>query len=309
MVNLQVLKIFRIPNLIIVAIIQSLLFFLILKPTLSTNGIIPLLSDMHFILLVMVTVIITASGYVINDLSDIETDRINKPERLFVGNIISFEGATRLYYAMVALGFVLATYLSIQIEKLTWLSLYPISILILWTYSKVLKKTAIIGNVLVSIYCAGVPGVLLFAEQSGINKLVHTESYKYCVWVFIAYMLFSFLTTLLRELIKDIEDLEGDKLTGIKTLPVIIGVNNSRHVAAVIHVSLIICIGLWCFWSYNLDFNYRLFGIILVIFIPSVYLLKLILQAQQKKDYSKISQTLKIIMFGGILLLPLYHTL
>jgi 4-hydroxybenzoate polyprenyltransferase len=110
-------RLIRIPNLVIVAVTQGILYFHILLPQFTKEGIQPILPFQQFLLFILVTLLVTAGGYIINDILDYETDMINKADSVIVKNRISLQSSTWLYFSFSALGFLLAIYLAFYIRK------------------------------------------------------------------------------------------------------------------------------------------------------------------------------------------------
>jgi len=225
---LSFLRLIRFPNLLIVILTQYLLEYLVLRPAIQDSSNSPLLDHFHFALLVFSTVIIAAGGYIINDIYDYKIDLINKPDQLIINKKISSKNAWIIYWSISIFGFLISLYLAFYVKNLPLVLIYPIAILLLFLYSKSLKKSVLVGNLIVALFCAFVPGIVLFAER---ETLMPSSEYKeYCltselisnpaIQSFFFYILFAFISTLYREVIKDIEDVEGDKKNGCKTLPV-----------------------------------------------------------------------------------------
>ena len=173
----SILKLIRLPNLIIVLLTQWFLHYYILHQNFQQEeGINSYLDDQSFYLLVLITLLITAGGYIMNDIVDYPLDIINKPKKVIVHKLISESLSYWLYFGTVLLGFVLALYLAFVTKNLHLLVLYPLAVLGLFIYSTHLKKSFLAGNLLVSFFCAGVAGIIWVAErdplqQFGTNRL------------------------------------------------------------------------------------------------------------------------------------------
>lgn len=302
-------RLIRFPNLLIVAFTQYLLEFLVLIPAFTTSDITPILDYPRFLLLVISTMLIAAGGYVINDIEDVEIDKINKPEKQIVSATISLRAAWIYYFALFAVGFFISLYLAVYIDNLPLLGIYPSAWLLLYLYSKYFKKMPLIGNIVVGIFCALVAGIVWFAERAAYFNLGEVDEYaQFKVYgVFLAYLFFAFFSTLYREIIKDIEDAEGDAEQDCKTLPIVAGVGAAKLITALVGLIFLTGVGCLAFyiWSVSSDTGRVLKLLFILIFLvsPTLYSLYLLKQGQEKKDYKRLSQLAKFLMLSGIFLL------
>lgn len=299
------LQFLRLPNLIIVALTQYLLYFLLLRPYFETYQIPLSLDAFHFFLLVLTTILIAASGYVINDILDYKIDQFNKPEKVFINNQISISRAWQLYYFIIGLGGVISIYLAIHVNQFPLFFIYPIAVFLLWAYSKYFKKGVLIGNIIVSVFCAFVAGIVLFAERKAFFLLnEQNEEIGFRVGLlFGGYLLFAFLSTMFREIIKDIEDIEGDRKMNCRTLPIISGIKVSKIIAfsfGIILFILIIFFNLWLFE--NNEFFGLLYSILGIVF-PLGFAFWKLKSAESQKQFHQLSQLSKFIMLSGLILL------
>lgn len=300
-------KFLRLPNLIIVGLTQYLLLYCLLMPFLEASQVSPTLDHLHFFLFVLDTVIITISGNIINDIEDYKIDLINRPDTVFVSKLISIPNAWKLYWTVVAAGFLLAFYLAFYVDKLPLVLIYPTAVAMLYFYSTSFKKLPVIGNLVVSIFCGGVAAIILFAEKDAYFQL-DDISQKSAWLAFSVYATFAFLTTMFREIVKDIEDMKGDAERGCKTLPIVAGKNIARTFAFINGFALLPLLGFitWKMYENESHAILWLYPIFLV-FIPMVYLLISLQKATQKKDYHQISTLMKGIMLTGLVYLPLFY--
>lgn len=301
------LKFLRLPNLIIVGLTQYLLLYCLLMPFLNLNGISPTLGHLHFFLFVLDTVIITLSGNIVNDIEDYEIDLINRPETVFVSKYISISNAWKLYGFAVLTGFLLALYLAFYIDKLPLVLIYPAAVALLYFYSTSFKKKPVIGNITVSIFCGGVAAIVLFAEKDAYLQL-DVETQQNAWLAFAAYAFFAYFTTMFREIVKDIEDMEGDAKRGCKTLPIVIGKQKTKIFAFIHGLALFPLLG-WISWNMYQTKSHFLLSLspILFVSIPMLYLLYLLIKADKKETFHSISTYIKGIMLMGLLYLPLFY--
>ena len=299
------LKLVRFPNLIIIIVIQYTLQYWILRPALLDAEINLLLTHNLFFLLVVSTVLIGATGYIINDIVDVEIDKVNKPHSMIVDRVISIKHAWQIYWSLVIIGFVISLYVAVRINNIPLVLIYPSAIALLALYSFILKRKVFIGNLVVALFSALVTGIILFAERASFADLKHAdlEGHQFISLVFFGYIFFSILTSIYREIVKDIEDVEGDKSIGCETLPTVFGTKPSKTIALVFALLTLLMI---CFWALKLIFaeSYlTLIGVGLFVTLPLIYSVIKLKQASKPTDYHHVSTCIKIVMAGGIICL------
>ena len=277
----QWMLLIRLPNLLIVMMGQLLTAFCLVKPYSSMQE---LLSDTGFLLLMFSTLLITAAGYIINDYYDVKIDLINRPERVMVGRILKRRVAL-LWHSMlnmiaVAIGFLLSYIIGL---------VQLIAAFCLWLYSNQLKRLPFIGNFMV----AGLTGMSIALVGIYFNHnqfLVNT------------YAFFAGGITLIREIIKDMEDMQGDATHGCLTLPIIWGLRKTKillymlsalFVASLMYMALVLQMPrlIWYFMALSPVFIW---------FIYKLY------RADTVRAYGFLSQYLKIMMLTGILSMVLF---
>jgi 4-hydroxybenzoate polyprenyltransferase len=285
------IKIIRPINLIIVGITQYLLYYGIISQYTVVHDRNPIL----FALFVIDTLIITASGYVINDIFDKDIDTTNKPSKSYIPHPISLPKAYKYYITLVFLGFLIAAYIALKINNLPYLLIYPLAIGLLYLYSSYLKSTVLWGNILISLYIASVPGILLVYDQTWVQS---SDQSVIIYYLFGANMILSFLTNLSREIIKDIEDIEGDAMAGVTTLPIKYGVSLSKKISIGAMTACMLIL-IWPMICNSLDQKINLWIGSLLLF-NSYIILKLILTSSDKQSFTKISTYHKIYMVMGL---------
>jgi len=258
-------------------------------------------------MLVFATMLIGAGGYIINDIFDQKIDAVNKPNRQIIGKKISPKAGIQLYTLLGIFGLLFSGYLSWTIGNLTLILIYPIAWFLLWTYSHSFKRMPLLGNVIVSLFCAFVPGILMIAEWPAIQELGNDEIGTFGIILLLIYILFAFLTTLIREIVKDIEDIEGDRKHGCRTLPIIWGLNRTKAVVLLFAVMLLISLGYFGASLGSRGWFYSFFWTILAIIIPmGIFLFKLA-KATTEKDFAWLSKWMKIIMLAGLVLIVIFR--
>ena len=292
------LRFIRWKNLLLIIYLQILLkFSLISAVELNTN-----LSVFQFITLVLSLIFITAAGYMINDIFDLKSDLINKPQKVIVANQFSVETSLRLYLTTNTLGIVLGIGLSLSIEKPTFSFIFIGASLLLYFYSKKLKSKPLIGNIVVSFLVA--LGVMVLGIFD-LNFAIQNEAQQLVIYVILLLSGFAFLINLAREIVKDIEDVNGDYNLKMNTLPILLGIARTKKIAAFL---CLLPLGLLLFIVANYASVYKLTILYLVLFtmVPLLYVALKLLSAKTKKDFKKLSIFLKLIMFLGINALLLF---
>lgn len=292
------LKLIRFQNLIMLAIMQ-LIFrygFLALQE-------IPLaLNDWQYIILVLSTVCIAAGGYLINNIFDKATDEINKPDDVVVGKSISEAMAYNIYMALNIIGVGAGFYLSNVIERPGFSLLFIVISGTLYLYASGLKQTLLVGNVIValllslSIIIIGIFDLLPTINQD--NQAGMGLLFK----ILLDYAIFAFIINFIREIVKDLEDVNGDYNQGMNTLPISLGI--ARTVKVVFGLSFI-PLGLIIYYInehlFSNDLYYAtIYGLILIL-APLLYFTIKIFSAKNQKDFNHLSTVLKIVIFFGIL--------
>ncbi len=297
------LRLIRLTNLLLIALSQVLIRYCIILPAFETESIITgefpvFLSMIDFSLLVFSTLLVAAGGYIINDLYDIDTDAINKPGKNLIGKLISERTAKSLFFIFSITGIIIGFYLAWKIDKWLMGSIHVFTAVSLWMYATYYKKKFLSGNILISF---------LTALSLLLVGLFEPEFYRNFIYLFV-YAGFAFSITLLREVIKDMEDIDGDERTLCKTLPVRLGLDKSKIIVylLILMIVLLLTYVLYYFFYTNQVIN---FWIMLLMFvIPFIALFILIKMAEQKKDYYYAGIFTKVIMTAGILsMLPFYY--
>ena len=247
------------------------------------------ITDWRLLLLVASTVAIAAGGYIINDYYDIKIDLVNKPERVVIGKNITRRYAL-LYHTLLSMsGVAIGAFLNWRIGAINFAAAF-----LLWWYSNDLKRQPFIGNFVVALMTAiavmMVDGLYTTGNwKSSLPAEVH--------YLIISYALFAFFMTLIREVIKDMEDLKGDDTFGCRTLPIVWGIRRTKlfiYFIMVVFVSIVVFL--------NIFFTQLpLYYFLLFLFPPLLWLLYRLIRADTKKDYSWLSSFCKAIMLLGIL--------
>ncbi|MDR3328219.1 MAG: geranylgeranylglycerol-phosphate geranylgeranyltransferase [Prevotellaceae bacterium] len=305
---LNILKICRYKNLLFTALIPILIYFAVIVPLLQKYGLEPLLPTWIFWLTVFGTVLICAGGYVINDYFDVKIDRINRPDEVIAGVAISKKATMTLYLVLSGTG-IFAGILSAFFLKNTTLGfIFVIVPGMLWFYSSSYKRQFLLGNIIVSICAALVPMLVLVAE-AGLQTdafgtlLAETPVLKTLyIWV-CGFATFAFAFTLIREIIKDMEDIEGDREMECRTLPIVWGEKNAKIIVTVLLSIVFIALMTIVFVVPNLDSGLmpRLLRIAITIAVFIVFWCLWWAKTENVNRYKVAGNFIKIIMFLGLL--------
>ena len=297
---MKYLKLIRYQNLLMLAFMQLVFRFLFLKQ----SNIYLALTDFNYILLVIATVCIAAGGYVINNIMDQDTDEIAKPQNRVVGVSISEAVAYNWYIGLTIVGVGIGFYLSNVIYKPTFASMFILVATLLYVYATNLKQIPVLGNVVVALLISiSIIIIALFdifpaTDEANRNRMGEIFS------ILIDYAIFAFIINLIREFVKDMEDMDGDYETGINTLPIAIGISKTKIIVAIV---TIVAIALLAYYvKVNLfELDYVVYYTIILIVGPLIYFGVKLLYAKEKKEFHHLSLVLKLVMFFGILSIAL----
>ena len=295
------LKLIRIENLLIIAVTQICIKYLVFYPVNELSKFtLPL-----FCVLLFSTLLIAAAGYIINDYFDVKTDKINRPETVVVDVIIKRRWAMILHIIFSATGLLLGLYLSLKCHNLKLLSFQILSIILLWFYSTRFKKQLLVGNIIVSLLTATIPVMPMvydfyFSDVSITMMLYFAPFLKALIIIVFGYAGFAFLTSFAREVIKDMEDYKGDVQTGCKTMPIVWGIITSKVVTFFV---ILITIGMLLIADIKFYYEKQDIAVYYISFLvvfPLLILLLLVVRAKTSKDFKMASLLLKFIMLFGI---------
>jgi len=302
-------KLIRFPNLLIVAFTQLAMRLFIIKPILGLYGFELQMTGFDFSMLILATVAITAAGYVINDYFDRKPDIINKPQHVIVGRQMKRRTAMMLHQVLNGIGVLAGAYIAYRTGHLMFAAIFILAAGLLWFYSTGYKRQFLIGNLLVSLLTAAVPLLVMVFELPLLIREYGTrlqspefDVYLILKWI-LAFSIFAFLTSLIREIVKDTQDFEGDNAYGMRTMPIVLGIKNTKIIISIVTVITLTLI-LYVFFLYLND-DLTMVYMLVTIVIPFGFLIHRILVADSARDYKFASILLKVIMIAGILYAPL----
>jgi 4-hydroxybenzoate polyprenyltransferase len=269
-------RLVRMSNLLIVAITQYLTRILLIGPRHEWRQII---SDPKLFVLSLSTVCIAAAGYIINDYFDIKIDIVNKPERVVVGRYLKRRWAMGAHQVLNVVGAALGLLLGV------WVFLVNVfSITLLWFYSERYKRAPFIGNLIVSLL-------------TGFSLLILTLNYPANRRLVLIYAVFSFFISLIREIVKDMEDIRGDEAHGCRTLPIIWGIRRTKYF---LYGIIFVFVTTLFIMADTLN-NNVLAVLFLLLLVPIGWLVYSLSHSDTRRDFKKISTLCKIIMLLGLI--------
>ena len=298
---MNILNLIRWKNLLMIALVQYLIKYALLTPfgveiTLNTFG---------FSLLVLSTLSIAAAGYIINDIYDVETDLVNKPDKVIIGNSISEKKAYNLFIVFNVIGVLVGFYLSHLVGRSGFFALFVIISGLLYLYASYLKQMLLVGNIVISILVAMSLVLVGLFELLPVVTTQNQETQLTFFKIIFDYAVFAFILNLLREMIKDIEDVDGDYKAGMNTLPIALGRDRaSKIIFALSFLPVLLVV------YYLATYMYKQLLVVVyfltTVIAPMIYIIIKLYTADTKKDYSRLSTLFKIVMVFGMLSLLLY---
>jgi 4-hydroxybenzoate polyprenyltransferase len=279
------LKLVRYPNLIYIALTQFLLQYCVVAPVLASSGEQPSLSVLCFVLLCISTILVAAAGYIINDYFDINIDIVNKPDKMVVDKIISRRWAmawhTILNMAGVSLGFVVA-----------------------WKIGQTsFKRQVLIGNVVISLLTALSVVVVGFYEKQIYESFeaILSPTGRKLIQIIGVYALFAFIISMVREVVKDLEDMIGDSKDGCRTIPIVWGVLPAKRFCYFLLLALQVLLVLVDLRVAILGWYFSIAYLVLLVQAPALYIWLQLRKAHLPEHYHKVSSLIKLVMLTGIL--------
>lgn len=256
----------------------------------------------RFILLMLASVLIAAAGYIINDYFDLNIDQVNKPDKVVVNTIISRRWVIfwHMFLSLLGLFFTVSALPMNDYWHLVLANLA--SIILLWFYSTTLKKQLLIGNVLISLLTAWVILVIFFSKYPlSIHSLLLADKNEVRFFRYaILYASFAFVISLIREVVKDMEDREGDRKYGCRTMPIVWGLNASKVFVAVWVIVLVAVLGILQVYVIPFGWWHSALYCLLLIILPLLWVLRQLYRANSAEDFHQISTVIKLVMLTGI---------
>ena len=326
---IHLFRLVRLPNLLIIAITMAGVRYGVFD-TLWQQGVHEMkllgfqvdglklhMSGIHFLLLMLAIMCITAAGNIINDYFDTKTDRLNRPDKVVVGRVVKRRVAMAMHLSLNGIGLIIAACLCYHVHSWKLFGIFLFSVLGLWFYSTNLKKQLLSGNILISTLVALVPITVAVFEFSNnaaydLNLLnMHVPGFgnsllRKGAFIIIGYAVFAFLSNLIREIVKDMEDIEGDLAIGARTLPIVLGEVRTKYFVLGIAVFTVILLAFVQQFLWKFEFQLLFWYMLVFVQLPLVYFIVKLWNAWQKDHYAFASLLCKIFIVGGVLSMFVY---
>ena len=305
------LRLFRIVNIIIIILTQVLLRYCIIDNFYAFQDVHLQLSQGNFLLLLFITVFIASAGYIINDIYDIDIDRINDRKNV-VKSEVPIAAAWILYYLLNLAGVIMGFILAFNVEAYQLGFIFPVVAGLLYFYTTRYKGMLFWGNLIIAFLSAFVLLVVWLFEYMSIrnNPDIFVEVFKIIpvinlyVW---GYALFAFLCTILREWVKDIQDIKGDKRYGCHTLPIAIGLKGTRLLMILMNILIIVLLAFFQYYLFTKRYLFTFIYILIVVQLLLFYSLYQIFRMKTERDFDFIGRLAKLIMLAGVLSMELLY--
>jgi len=293
-----VFNMLRVPNLLIIAFTFLLLRYFVFIPVYSAYSISSGMGSQQYLLMIVSTILIAASGFVSNDYFDTITDSVNKPHKQYIGIKLKAGSVLTIAALFSILGSLLAIWLTVLNQSLIPAILLLTALLVTWWYAMRLKKSFVWGNVAVCMMSAGTIAMAWIIE----NQYSQTpdQPFRIITGIITAISIIALLLSFAREIIKDIEDIEGDRLINCRSLPIVKGIPFTKSIVFLVTGITIILVMIVQFYLLEFSKLPAVIWLLASVEIPLIYFMIALKKAGQKADFHKLSTLLKLTMVGGI---------
>ena len=293
-------RLVRWPNLVFIALAQFLFTYCIILPVFASSPLNPNVHGPNFLLICISSVLIAAAGYIINDYFDLNIDLVNKPDKLVVEKIIHRRWTIVWHIALSVTGIAIGFYIDVTTK--IWMLGFSnmVCVMLLFVYSTSLKRRLLAGNVLISLLTAWVILVVAWCEYNHIMRQHNGLHADKILRETFLYAGFAFVISLIREVVKDMEDIEGDRRYGCRTMPIVWGINATKVFAGVWLVALTGILLVVQLYALRLGWYLSVAYCLALIIAPLGWIFKKLYEARVSADYHRISSAVKFVMFTGI---------
>lgn len=297
-------RLIRYPNLIFIALTQSLFYYSVIVPSYNTVGQTDPLGLEGLLYIIAASIFIAAAGYIINDYFDLNIDRVNKPGKLVVDNFIRRRWAILWHLGFSLIGIILSAVVSYRLSNPLPAIFNMVTVILLWFYSTSFKKQVLVGNIIISLLTGWVVLVLYVAVNpvdlgpaDSASFRVLSRVYKFAV----LYGGFAFIISLVREVIKDMEDIQGDAKYNCRTMPIVWGLPASKMFVAVWLIVLLCSLVILQVYALQLRWWWSVLYSTIFIITPLVVILKKLFPAVESSNFHELSTLVKVVMLTGII--------
>ena len=298
-------KLIRYPNLVFIALTQVLFYYCIMLPTQQKNpGAVMSIGQTELMLLVLASLFIAAAGYIINDYFDLNIDKINRPNRLVIEKVIKRRWAIFWHIFLSLAGLVLSFYLGWRISNPLPGIFNTVAVVLLWFYSTTFKKQLLIGNIIISLLTAWVILVMYICETKMNIISLDPAQRSFITGIFksaVLYGGFAFILSVIREVVKDLEDLEGDARYNCHTMPIAWGIHASKVYTAVWVIVLSAALLILSIYAVQVQWWWLAVYLMAFVLSPLYFVFRKLAPAQQSSEFGAISSLVKLVMLTGIL--------
>ncbi|GAK93996.1 hypothetical protein JCM19298_471 [Nonlabens ulvanivorans] len=289
------LKLIRWPNVLMTILTQLVIVYAILNP----SGVDLALNWWQLTLLILSTALLTAGGNVVNDIQDVEIDKVNKPEKVLVGKVISENKAFTIYAVLTVIAVIAGFVLSNSLDKPIMATVFVFIAFVLYIYATTLKSMLLLGNLLISILVGLVIMITGVFELYPVITPVNQGAQQVMLKILFDFAIGAFLINLAREWVKDCEDINGDHSGGRNTLAIAIGRIRAARVVSIFLLG-VIALFVWYIYNYLYQNQIALFYFVFIIIAPLMYVMLRLWSSEKTAQFTLLSMILKIVLFAGI---------
>lgn len=307
----QLMHLIRWPNLLIIVLSMYFVRHFIVLPIFDAVQLSSTLEPLYFFQMVLAVILIAGGGYIQNDLLDKENDKLNQSKRLTFQASISEKELESLYKIFFFIGNALGFYIAYKAGRFQLGFIFLFASMLLVLYNRIFKRQLLIGNIVVALLSALTLLLVLLFESTVVETNIPSfgNLLPLLYLQLLVYAGFAFSISLIREIVKDMEDLEGDKALGMQTLAIVAGIKGSKIILTLLFLLPIFATAYFAN-VYAQDAAYFQAGyILLAVVSPLIFTLFLCVKAQESKQFHRVGLLLKIIMLTGILSMPIFYLL
>lgn len=305
-------QLIRWPNLLMLVFTQMMLNYLVLGHMFKLIHLELPLESVDFTLLVLSTVFMAAFGYIFNDVKDEEVDKINKEQKRIIGKKFDKSSGLLAGWVFLIISIGISIYLGIKLQMIQLIFLHILIAVGLWYYSTQLKKTILTGNIIISLF-TGISVFIVWLyhlvalKNNPIMMVDAQKIIEFATYTVIIYSAFAFIISLIREIVKDVEDKEGDEKTGMKTFVIRYGLIKTKALSFTLLGLMLLLLLFAAYMAYSYGWLQLAIYLLVAVGIPLIYFIMNLQSAQNKKDFKDLSFLAKIIMIAGILSMQLFY--